>query len=100
MNTDHKKNEDSINNDILVQRLYQRLFLHFETVAVDCSSPFIVIADSLLLDILTNPALDWQHHGQFLHVFYILECLFDKLKQRGYAVFMQMILYLFLSILL
>ena len=66
-----------------IQDLYQCLHLKFDTVAQDTSSPFVVLADALLLDVLSHPLIDWKHNGQFLHFFYELERLFANLRKRG-----------------
>ena len=63
--------------------LYKSLTLHYDKVAQDTSSPFLIFGDSLLLDILAHPLVDWKHDGQMLHFIYVLEKLFDKLRRRG-----------------
>jgi hypothetical protein len=62
---------------------YRKLVLLYDSVGLDTSSPFIVIADSLLIDVLSNPLLDWKHGGQFLHFISALERIIVKLKKRG-----------------
>ncbi len=67
-----------------VQRYYQtELVLLYDTVAQDTSSPFVVVADSLLLDVLAQPLIDWKYGGQFLHFFHVLENLIHKMTRRG-----------------
>ena len=67
-----------------IQDLYNRLHARFEQIAQDTSSPFIIFADSLLLELFAHPLIDWEHNGAFLHFFYEVERLIDNLSKRGY----------------
>ncbi len=44
---------------------------------------FLIEGDSLLAELFSDPNLDWNHGGQYLHLFYLLERFLTSLTERG-----------------
>ncbi|XP_027035542.1 probable ATP-dependent RNA helicase DDX60 [Pocillopora damicornis] len=57
-------------------------YLNILTDFVDAEI-FLIDGDSLLLELLCQSSLDWQHGGQFLHLTYLLERFLQYFKDKG-----------------
>ncbi|CAH3109022.1 unnamed protein product, partial [Pocillopora meandrina] len=57
-------------------------YLNILTDFVDAEI-FLIDGDSLLLELLCQNSLDWQHGGQFLHLTYLLERFLQYFKDKG-----------------
>ena len=44
---------------------------------------FLIDGDSLLLELLGERSLDWNHGGQFLHLSYLLERFLQYFTDKG-----------------
>lgn len=63
--------------------IYEELTLRHEDIGADNDQIFLIEGDSLLLEILSDPLLDWKQGGQMLHVLYALEQYIRRFQEGG-----------------
>jgi len=62
---------------------FAELRLSYSSVGDDIGQMYVVHGDSVLLDVLSHPLLDWSRGGQILQFFYQAECTLKKFAHRG-----------------
>eukprot|EP00466_Bigelowiella_natans_P003427 jgi/Bigna1/133898/aug1.23_g8606 len=65
-----------------MERVFHKMYTSYEEIE-DAGQPFIVDGDSLLLDALSSPSLDWAYGPHLLQIFFQLEQRLERLLQSN-----------------
>mmetsp|Transcript_4786 Transcript_4786/g.11350 ORF Transcript_4786/g.11350 Transcript_4786/m.11350 type:complete len:1865 (-) Transcript_4786:396-5990(-) len=66
-----------------LQDTYKSIRLFYTSVGDDIGQTYVVHGDSILLDVLSHPLLDWGYGGQVLQFFYQAELALKAFSHRG-----------------